>query len=183
MASDGNDDKQMSKELDQRLISDINKTVADFFGLSKAMQAGILYHAGYGAEDIGNIVKTSVGYVHNIMRDMRTKPKFKHRVLEIVSQFPDWFRSSRQATLPVLAAAQNKAAHLYLEKPELLIDKPQLAKQMLMAAGVKTEEERKSQFININLNLLQQVQETRLKEEIDIRNPHRTITVDTEEME
>ena len=97
--------------------------------------------------------------MHNIVRDLKIKPKFRQRVLEICAELPAWFRTSRQANLPILAAAQTKAAHLYLERPELLIDKPQLAKHMASQAGVKMESESPSvQFMKVDtLIQIQQV--------------------------
>ena len=175
-----NNDRALEKSNKLELAKEVNSSIAAHFNLSKAMQAGILYHRGHSAEDIGIIVDTSVGYVHNVMRDYRTKPKFRQRVLEKVAEFPEWFRTSRQAILPDLARAQNEAVELYLANPEKMIDKPQLAKQIAVQAGVKSEEESSPQLISIKSltmiqNFLQQQQETAKQIEAEV------IDIDTEE--
>ena len=51
----GNDTKQLPEELNLKLIKDINTTVADFFGLPKNVQVGILVQAGCETEDCASI--------------------------------------------------------------------------------------------------------------------------------
>jgi len=142
---------QNSKKLD--LAKKVNQSIAAYFNLSKAMQVGILCHQGHDAKDCAIIAQTSVDYCHNIMRDYRTKPKFRERVLQIVSEFPDMFRTSKQADLPILDIAQKQAIQYYLDNPTALIDRPQLAKQIATQAGVKSDEDRSPRMVNIR-NLL-----------------------------
>jgi hypothetical protein len=153
-----NENKQLSKETHLKVIKGVMDTMSDAHNLPKLYQIGLLHQAGYQPKDIKIILDTSAKYASVCIAKIKKEPKTRQRLAELIAQMPDWFRISRQATLPVLAAAQNKAAQIYLEKPELLIDKPQLAKQIAVQAGVKSDEGQAPQYINIeNLITMQNI--------------------------
>jgi hypothetical protein len=173
----GNGNKE---ETHLSLIKGVIDTISDAHNLPKLYQIGLLHQAGYNPKDIEIILNTSAKYASVCIAKIKKEPKTRQRLAELIAQMPDWFRTSRQAALPILAAAQNKAAQIYLERPELLIDKPQLAKQIAVQAGVKSEEESSPQFISIKSltmiqNFLQQQQETAKQIEAEV------IDISTEE--
>jgi len=151
--------KEVTEELERSLAKDLHTTMVNYFGLNKRMQVNVLYSAGYGYKDIAEIVDTSPEYAMKCVQLYRKEPKMRQRVLEITSKLPEWFRMSRQAVLPVLAEAQNKALGIYLDDPQLLIDRPALAKQVAQQAGVQADEE-VPQRQTINIGELQAIMVT-----------------------
>jgi hypothetical protein len=73
------------------------------------------------------------GYKVNSM--LKNDDKLKSRVERILSDFPDKYRLVCKARLPWLSEIEGKALAEYDEDPKLMIQKPQLAKQIKQAAG------------------------------------------------
>jgi len=184
MTTDQNKTKKDNdtKELNLELAKTVLQTVSNTHKLNKSMRILMCNDMGLSGEDTATVVNTSVGYVYNIVRQMRTDSKLRERFTQLVLDFPDWYRGVKMAQLPALAVAEGKALEKYLADPELIIKHPALARQLRIAGGV-AEPDQKPIQVQVNLAVLQQGQEQYLESVTSIDVPADVIAIEEGEKE
>jgi hypothetical protein len=119
------------------------------------MTAALCNDMGMLSEDTAIYLETSRSYVNNAVTECRNDPKSREKYLNILQQLPDWYRSRKKAELPKLAEAESRALDMYLEKPQLLISNPSLARQLRSAGGIATTDLEGvspiSQYVQVNI--------------------------------
>lgn len=159
-----NDADNLGMEMSKAIV----KRVAQAFDLSKSMQILLCHDMGLSGEECAVIANASIGYVYNVVRERKLKPKLKERYAQLLMELPDWYRNIKRNQLPILAEAEGKALEKYLKDPELLIKHPALARQMRIAGGVAEPESQPIQ-VQINLAMLQGQQEEALEAAYNIK--------------
>jgi hypothetical protein len=121
----------------------------DHYSLNKTLLIQIAYVMGFKSKDIAEAAKCSQDYVRAGISRYKKIKKCREQVAEILGDLPDFYREVCRHRLPQLALAEGKALDLYCEKPEKLIEKPTLARQIKAAAGVSPEPEDGPTTVNI----------------------------------
>jgi hypothetical protein len=104
---------------------------------------------GFKAPELSQALQCAQDYIYKSIGRYRRIKKCRERVAEILGNLPEFYREVCRHRLPQLALAEGKALDLYCEEPARLIEKPTLARQIKISAGVSPEAEDGPSVINI----------------------------------
>jgi hypothetical protein len=149
------DSSNTIEEIYHSFASDVARTVAQTLGLKKNVTAALLNEMYVPYQVIANVLDTSVAYVKNSVTLVRREPKLKQKFGEALAELTTLYKSSCRTQLPILARAESKAVLKYMESPELLIERPTLAKQIKQASGVVFGDEQHS-TVNVSVGQIMQ---------------------------
>ncbi|UCE04862.1 MAG: hypothetical protein JSW07_14720 [bacterium] len=110
----------------------------------------ILRTVGISAQRAAAACGYSDTYCYRLDAKLKNDQNVATRVGRIIKSIPSQYQSLCRLRLIPLAEAENKAIQQYIANPDLLIDKPQLAKQIKQTSGVLADDGIQSPtFINI----------------------------------
>jgi hypothetical protein len=133
---------------------------------------------GYPVEVCAKLSGCSMSWAYKLHAKYAKDTKMlAERIAEITGQSKDRFHQVSLLRLPQIAQIHGKALKEMEDDPKLAIEKPQLLRQVMNAAGV-LDEVLVTPSIQINLAILQQSQEQLLESVTDIDVPADVITIE-----
>jgi hypothetical protein len=146
-----NDNKDLSVAINETDTVEVIQALADAKSADKRSRFFMAYFFNLPMEACISISGLSPSYCSALVSKYRRNPKLRAHIDKIFDGWPEVYRNVCKMRLFKLQEAEGKAVEKYLDNPELLIDKPQLAKQIKLAAGaMPTDDFPKPMMINIS---------------------------------
>jgi hypothetical protein len=136
-----NNPNQLPSGLSESDAIEIIQTIAQAKSADKRAKFFMGYFFNLPMEVCVRISGLSQSYCSALVGKYRRNPKLRTHIDKLFDGWPEVYRNVCKMRLFKLQEAEGKAVEKYLENPELLIDKPQLAKQIKLAAGAMPVDE------------------------------------------
>ena len=145
-----NDNKGLPVALNAADAAEVIEALAEAKSADKRSRFFMAYFFNLPMEACISISGLSPSYCSVLVSKYRRNPKLRAHIDKIFDGWPEVYRNVCKMRLFKLQEAEGKAVEKYLDNPELLIDKPQLAKQIKLAAGaMPTDDIPRPMMINI----------------------------------
>ena len=152
-----NKPKDLTDIVPESVIDDLFTSLTQGKGHEQQNTFYLYWLFGLPIKTCANKAGYAESYGYSLVEKYKKQPKLRHRVDEILGMFPEHYKSHCKLRLLQIAEIEQKALDEYEKKPRLVIDKPQLIKQVKQAAGVDLNENApspKTPTINIRELLL-----------------------------
>ena len=144
-----NKNNDSAKNIGDKLNTGILNSLKEHYDLNKRGIIYLGYMMGLNSKVLANAANCTRTYVNQSIAFFKNSKKSRERAAKILADMPSWYKELCRNRLPAIAEAEARAIEVYLKKPEKLIEKPSLARQIKAAAGVVTEEDASPPTVNI----------------------------------
>lgn len=135
-ADKNNDNEQITDIVPQNELDNIFTELTKDKKDSKQSIFYLYWLFGFPVKTCADKAGYAESYGYKLVEKYKKVPKLRHMVDEILSMFPERYKSFCKLRLPQIAEIEGKALQEYEKKPRLAIDKPQLLKQLKQGSGV-----------------------------------------------
>ena len=135
----GNDNNKNKDLVEKTGVSEIKEFVGKVIDTKKGNKLNAFftyYFLGMSPKVCANLTGYSEKYGYKLIHKYRHISKFAHTIDRFLATMPQRYQNLCKARLVELGQIEGLAIQEYRNNPKLLIDKPQLAKQVKQAAGV-----------------------------------------------
>jgi hypothetical protein len=130
-----NNHRPLPEGLSSADVAEVIQTIATAKSADKRQKFLMAWFFGLPMEKCATISGLSQSYCESLPAKYRKSQALRTHFEKLLSTWPETYRNVCKLRLYKLQDAEGRAVERYLEDPELLIKRPQLARQIKIAAG------------------------------------------------